>query len=235
MLCAGAYLTHSYARESSWESLCMFDKGEWHSSLDRIAHSQGSLISPEEQETWFSLALLPGRIHACPPWSPSSRSILHTPLRGWKSHRLFQASKQHVAALWLQWQRRVLPRDCSVPVRFYQSTAVPSYSWFIHCISQAAATPCGPGPFLFLCSRLKQFPHNLLLHLLPSALSTPVWSLVRVSRADTCSSVSLQLLLEVSRMLRLVRDGSKPHGECAGLCSRTLHSPILHRVTCFRG
>lgn len=72
-------------------------------------------------------------------------------------------------------------------------------------------------------------------HLLPSALSTPVWSLVRVSRADTCSSVSLQLLLEVSRVLGLVRDGSKPHRECAGLCSRTLHSPILQRVTCFRG
>lgn len=29
----------------------MFDESEWHSSLDGIADSQGSSISPEEQET----------------------------------------------------------------------------------------------------------------------------------------------------------------------------------------
>lgn len=70
---------------------------------------------------------------------------------------------------------------------------------------------------------------------LASALSNQVWSLVRVSRADTCSSVSLQLFLEVSRMLALARDSSKPHEECAGLCSKALHSPVLHWVTYFRG
>lgn len=63
---------------------------------------------------------------------------------------------------------------------------------------------------------------------LASTLSAQVWSFVRVSRADTCRSVSLQLLLEVSRMLGLARDSSKPHGECAELCSKTLRSPILH-------
>lgn len=78
---SAAYITHSYARESSWESLCVFGQGEWHSSLDWIAQSQGSLLSPQEQKSWFSLACLPGCIHPCLPWPPSFCSKPHT---GWE-------------------------------------------------------------------------------------------------------------------------------------------------------
>lgn len=186
------------------------------------------------------MALLPGCIHACPPRSPSCRSILHALRQGWKSHGLYRPREPRAAALGLPPQRRILPRDRNAPVRFYQTTAVPSYPCFVNCVFQAAPTPCGLDPFLFLCSWLKQLPHNLCCFvcsslLLASAISTQAWSLDRVSRADACSSVSLQLLLEVSRMLELVRDGSKPRGECAGLCSGALCSPVLHPVTCFKG
>lgn len=110
---AGAYVTHSYARESSWESLCVFGQGEWPSRLNWIAHSQGSLLSPQEQETWFSLALLPGRIHPCPPWPPSFRSKPHT------VGNPVSFTKQVICdCSGVPTKRHLLPRDYSVPLRF---------------------------------------------------------------------------------------------------------------------
>lgn len=156
MLCAGAYLTHSYARESSQESFHMFDEDEWHSSLHWIAYSQGSLLSPEEQDTWFSSSLLPGHIHGCPPWSPSFHSIpSHThhsrvgnPIgfTKWVSHMQLLCDSHH---------RGVPHRDCAVPVRLYKTTDIPSYTWFINCFFQASPIPCSLDPFPFLCSQSK--------------------------------------------------------------------------------
>lgn len=100
-----AYITHSCARESSWDSPHVFGQGEWHSSLDCTAHSQGSFLSPPEQETWFSLAWLPGCIHPCPPWPPSTPS--HTQI--WKSCQLYQAS--HMWLLWGSHQGISYPGD----------------------------------------------------------------------------------------------------------------------------
>lgn len=110
---------HSDARESIWEFLCTFDKGEWHSSLDWISYSQGSFLLPEGQETRFSMAFLPGHIHSCPPPSHFFCSV---------PYALLQESKAIGFTVCVTLTTGVCPyQECKVHVKFYQSTAVPSY------------------------------------------------------------------------------------------------------------
>lgn len=146
MLYAGAdYLTPPYARESSWESLCMFDKGEWHSSSTGLHTSRAAgfhLKSKRPDHPWM---------HSHLSTMVTFHSIPQTLLQGWKYHRLYQARESHVATLWLPRHRCVLSRDCNVPVKFYLTAAVPSFPCFINCVLQAGPVPCSLDLFLFLC------------------------------------------------------------------------------------
>lgn len=151
MLCPAAYLMQSDARESIWEFLCTFDKGEWHSSLDWISYSQRSFLLPEGQETRFSIAFLPRHIHSCPPPSHFFCSVPYALLQESKSISSIVCVTHHrcVSLPGMQSACEILPE--------HSCTILPC---FISCIFQEAPVPCDLYPFLFLCSRLKQSPCN---------------------------------------------------------------------------
>lgn len=145
----------------------MVDEGEWHSSLDGIAHSQGSLLSPEEQETWFSLALLPGCIHAHPPWSPflplppgHAAGGLGIP-SALPSKRATRGGSVGPTREALSYPgTATCPPDstdnsCTILPLLYQSTV------FSRQLRYLAAWI----PFCSYAPRFKQLPHNLLFHL----------------------------------------------------------------------